>query len=106
MRLELRAKGVRLSPELHEFIDHKLHLALGPLAERLYSVRVRLTDENGPRNGEDIRAHVLARLLSGGSLASEHQSTDSFSAVAGAIERIGRRVTRHNERTRTLQRSA
>ena len=48
MKLELRAKGVRMTDGLRSFIEKRLGFALGRFGHRVRSVRVLLTDINGP----------------------------------------------------------
>lgn len=94
MKVEVRAEGIPMTKHLRAFVERKLRLALGRFGERVRAVRVRLTDINGPRNGEDIRCHIQASVAHGRTLTIQEQRTDPFSAVARATDRAQRSVAR------------
>jgi len=98
MKLELRTEGVAMSKGLREFIDRKLNFAFSRFGQRVRHVRVRLTDVNGPRNGEDIRCHIQATLSPVGFVTIQEQRSDPFAAVARATDRVSRNLARHVER--------
>ena len=104
MKLELRSKGVQMTDELRRFIDKKLRFTLGRFSHRVRRVRVRLTDVNGPRGGEDIECHIRASLGPAGTVTINETRGDAFAAVARASERAGRNLSRHLSRARTARR--
>jgi ribosome-associated translation inhibitor RaiA len=98
MRLELRAEGIPMTEGLRDFIERKVRLALGRCGQRVRRVRVRLTDVNGPKKGEDIRCNIQASVIPAGTLTIDEQRCDPFAAVARATARVGYRLARHLER--------
>jgi ribosomal subunit interface protein len=98
MRLELRADGIAMTEALRDFIEKKVRLALGRFGQRVRHVRVRLTDVNGPRKGEDIRCNIQASVIPAGRLTIDEQRSDPFAAVARASARVSYRLARHLER--------
>jgi len=104
MKLELRAKGVHMTDGLREFIDKKLRVALGRFSHRVQRVRVRLTDINGPRGGEDIQCHIQAHLGRGGAVMIDETRGDAFAAVARASQRVSQYLSRHISRAHRARR--
>ena len=104
MKLELRAKGVRMTDGLRRFIEKKLRFALGRFSHRVRSVRVLLTDINGPRGGEDIRCHIQASLGRAGAVTIKETCSDPFAAVARASRRAGQHMSRRLSRKRSTRR--
>ncbi|QDU68338.1 HPF/RaiA family ribosome-associated protein [Engelhardtia mirabilis] len=108
MNLELRSRGVRVTRELREHVEKRLHFALGRFADRLHRIRVDLQDVNGPRGGEDVGVRIRAEIHPGGVLIVDELRECPFSAVASASDRIGQSVARRMKRvvTRRRRRSA
>ncbi len=104
MKLDLHTNGLPLTDGLREFVERKLHFALGRFGQRVRHVRVRLTDVNGPRNGEDIRCLIHADLAPGGTLTIEEQRSDPFAAVTRAASRASERLARKLDRLHTRRR--
>jgi len=100
MKLELRSKGVPMTEGLRAFIERKLRFAMGRFAHRIQRVRVRLTDVNGPRGGEDIECHIRAHLGAAGSFSIHELERDTFAAVSRASERAHQQLARQLERKR------
>jgi len=98
MRLELRADGLPMTEGLRDFTERKLRSALGRFGQRVCRVRIRLTDINGPRKGEDIRCHIQASVIPAATLTIEEQRCNPFAAVARATDRVGFRLACHFER--------
>ena len=104
MQLDVRTSGLPMTDGLREFVERKLRYALGRFGQRVRHVRVRLTDVNGPKKGEDIRCLIHARLVPGGTLTIEEQRADPFVAVARATERASRRLARELDKLHTRRR--
>lgn len=105
MHIELHAKDIERTAALEEHVHRRLDYALGRFGDRVHDVRVRLTDENGPRGGDDdIRCHVRATVGKAGTLLIEQRGRDAFTAVARAARRLGqeagRKVNRLGKRRR------
>ena len=98
MRLFIRAKGVELTRELRDHIEKRLRFAMSRFGERIRRVRVRLTDINGPRGGEDIECSIRATLAPRGVLTIDEIHSDPYAAVALASDRAGHRLSRHLDR--------
>src|SRR5664279_2182551 len=53
MRLDIRSRNVALTSELRQHIDRRVGQALNRFEQRVGSVRIALTDVNGPKGGPD-----------------------------------------------------
>lgn len=104
MRLNLRADGVQVPESFRELVEDRLHRALGRFQHQVDTVWVRLTDENGPRNGKDIRCHLEAHMVNGGVLRIEEQSTTAFRALSRATERIRFKLLKRLDRQKAWRR--
>ena len=98
MKLELRTKGLRMTSPLRRFAEKKLKSALGRFSDRVHDVKIRLTDINGPRGGEDIHCNIRAGLGALGTLTINETQRDPFAAIALASGRIGRHMSRRLSR--------
>jgi ribosome-associated translation inhibitor RaiA len=94
MKLEVTARGVRISHRLRRHIDRKLRVAFGRFVDRVRQVHIRLEDVNGPRGGDDIVCCIRASLSPGGDLAIRETRCDPYAAVARAAARAGHRLSR------------
>lgn len=104
MQWMLRADGVQIPKSFEAKAEAKLFRALGRFQDQVESVWVRFTDENGPRNGEDIRCHLQARLVNGGVLRIEEQSTTPFRALSRATDRIRFKLRKQLDRRKAWRR--
>ena len=53
MRLDIRSRNVALTSELRQHIDRRVGQALNRFEQHVGSVRIALTDVNGPKGGPD-----------------------------------------------------
>jgi ribosome-associated translation inhibitor RaiA len=104
VKLQLHAKGVRLTDELRRHVERRARFALRRFGERVRHITVRLTDVNGPKGGTDIQCCVLAALSPSGEIVIREMHSDPFSAVSRACERARHGLARRLERLRTRRR--
>lgn len=94
MRISIRASAgwARASADLAR---RRLEFALGRFASRIRSLRVRLTDLNGPRGGLDKQCLVTVRLdRPRRVIVIEDVDPDEAVAMSRAVERAARAVSR------------
>lgn len=73
----------------------RLEFALGRFANRVRSLRVRLTDVNGPRGGLDKKCLITVRLTRPRRvIVIEDVDADERAAVSRTVERLARAVSR------------
>jgi putative sigma-54 modulation protein len=94
MELQIRSEGFRTTAALHAFTRERLGFALGRFRGLVAKVRVRLSDDNGPRGGIDKRCRFEVRLHGAPAVLIEERSDDLYAAIARAAQRVERQVAR------------
>jgi len=102
MRFYISGDLLKVTTGLREYIDRRLHFALGRFATAIDNVSVRVGDVNGPRGGVDKRCQIVVALRAPGSnpIAIDDNDEDVHVAVARASDRAGRTVARAVQRRR------
>ena len=100
MHIHIQARGFALTDSLREHIERRLRFAIGWADDRLRRVSVRLSDENGPRGGEDKRCRIQIAFPGAPSVVIEDTEADLYVAIDRAADRAGRSVARRLERQR------
>jgi len=101
MRLQLTSHRIDLSEDLKDFVERRIHFALGRFTGRIKALSVRLTDVNGPRKGMDKCCAIRVNAGYGGPLVVRERQDNIYSAVALAVERAERAVQRQLSLGRT-----
>lgn len=70
----------------------RVHRALDHLRHVVRSVRIRISDLNGPRGGVDRRCQVVLATLDGTELVAEARTATNLNALDRALARITRQV--------------
>lgn len=89
-----------LTKALRDHAERRLRFALGWADDRLRRISVRLSDENGPRGGEDKRCRIRIAFAGAPSVVIEDTESDVYVAIDRAADRAGRSVARRLERQR------
>lgn len=127
MRIHLFDGPIETTPAMLQFVDRHINASIGRFADRIDEVRVRLTDQNGPkgpggpggpggRRGRrqpaglsDARRAMLmgdkvcvmiASLRNGESVMAREVGVDHYTLIAAAANTLKRRLTRARERTK------
>jgi len=104
MKLELRADGVDLTPDLRAYVERRLRFGLTRFGRRVRRVHVLLTDVNGPRGGDDILCKIRVDLAGHRELVVRQVHEDAFGAAARATERAAHGVSRRLEHLQARRR--
>ena len=104
MRVDIQAKGFKLTQGLMQQTQHRLECDLNWARDHVSCVTVRLSDINGPRGGEDMRALVQVAIPGAQAVVVEDVQSDLYLAIDRAMERAGRAVERRVTRGRDLRR--
>ncbi|HAO32984.1 MAG TPA: HPF/RaiA family ribosome-associated protein [Candidatus Competibacter sp.] len=104
MDINIQARGFSLTKALRDHAERRLRFALGWADDRLRRISVRLSDENGPRGGEDKRCRIRIAFAGAPSVVIEDTETDVYVAIDRAADRAGRSVARRLERQRNQHR--
>jgi len=100
MHIHIQARGFDLTGGLREHVERRLQFALGWADAQLRRVSVRLSDENGPRGGEDKRCRIQIAFPGAASVVVDDTEADLYVAIDRAADRIGRSVARRLARQR------
>ncbi len=100
MRIDIQAKGFKLTEGLLQHTQHRLASDLNWARDHVSCVMVRLSDINGPRGGEDMRALVQVQIPGSQVVVVEDVSSDLYIAIDRAMNRAARTVARRVSRER------
>jgi len=103
MRFSIFGDRVKVTASLREYIDRRLHFALGRFSPAIDHVSVRVGDMNGPRGGVDKQCQIFVELTTPGSnvITVDEHDEDLHAAVVRASNRVGRTVARTLQRKRS-----
>ena len=92
MNIEIRTdKNIQNSERLINYVRAELSQEFQRHSERITHFSVHLSDENGPKSGEeDIRCMIEARPSGLKSVVVNHRSHNIDTAIHGAIDRLKR----------------
>ena len=105
MQIEIQARNFTLTNALRGYVKRRLVFALSTRDDHIQRVKVRLSDINGPRGGEDKRCHIQVVLPHLPDVVIEDTEEDLYAAIDRAVDRagrtVGRRVTRQRDNGRS-----
>lgn len=104
MRVDIQANGFKLTQGLLQHTQDRLACDLSWARDHVSCVTIRLSDINGPRGGEDMRAMVQVAMPGAQAVVVEDVRSDLYVAIDKAMERAGRAVARRVSRGRDLRR--
>jgi ribosome-associated translation inhibitor RaiA len=94
MRVQLRTRDLPKDEALHEYVDRRARFAIGRFAAWVPSLRVTLSDANGPRGGVDKSCRATANLDGLPSITVSSLDASTRDAVDRALARLARAVRR------------
>jgi ribosomal subunit interface protein len=100
MHIDIQARGFTLTVGLREYVERRLRFVFGSTRRSVRRISVRLSDQNGPRGGDDMRCRMQVSLAAAPSVSIEDTETNLYVAIDRAADRLGRTVTRRIERLR------
>ena len=106
MQIDIQARNFSLTHALRGHIERRLGFALSTRDDHIQRVKVRLSDINGPRGGEDKCCQIQVVLSQLTDVVIEDTEVDMYSAIDRAADRAARTVGRRLNRQRDKSRSA
>jgi len=97
MQIRVHREDAAVNAEMIAFIERRLYLSLGRFGGRLRSAVVSLRELNGSGGGPGgvtRECHVSVRFTHGGTVAITERHGEMREAVARAVERTARTVSR------------
>jgi len=105
MTFDVQSMNFGQSDALYDYAVKSLGAALDRFDKRVDHVTVRLTDENGPRGGKDMKCRLVVALHRFGTVVIDQEDMDPYNAIDRAAERAKRTVRRTINRRRDSRRS-
>lgn len=106
MQIDIQARNFQLTNALRGHVERRLGFALSTRDDHIQRIRVRLSDINGPRGGEDKCCHIQVILPRLPDVVIEDTEEDLYAAIDRAADRAGRTVGRRLTRQRDMDRSS
>ncbi len=104
MQIDIQARGFHLTEALRAHVTRRLGFALHGRDQAVRRVRVRLSDINGPRGGEDKCCHVQITLDRLSDVIVKDVQGDLYAAIDRAADRVGGALARRLKRQRIRRR--
>lgn len=106
MQIVIQARGLSLTPSLHEYIERRIRFALDWATQHVRKLSVNLVDLNGPRGGEDKCCRIRLGIAGASDIVIEDTQVDVFIAIDRAADRAGRTLARQMARQRQRRRDS
>jgi ribosome-associated translation inhibitor RaiA len=100
MQIDIQTRGFTLTRGLREHAERRLRFAFSPARPEVLRIAVRLSDQNGPRGGEDKRCRIQVTFAGVPGVVIEDTEADLYVAIDRAADRAGRTVARRIARRR------
>lgn len=100
MRIGIIVRGIELTEAIRHYARRRLTTALGRYRQALKSVRMSLTDINGPRGGVDKHCVIEVRVPTLNPIVVRERDADLYVAIDRAADRVDRAVARRLSRSR------
>lgn len=104
MKPTIVAKGVKLSRRLREYVIHRLGHTLNRAHYSIQRIKVRITDQNGPRGGIDKHCRIHLTLAGFPSVVVTERGSDVVAMVDQAAQRSAQTVERLLARAKAIPR--
>ncbi|KAA3611681.1 MAG: hypothetical protein DWQ01_06250 [Planctomycetota bacterium] len=104
MKIKIHCEHPGFGTSTRTELLERVRAILAPYANRLSEVRLSLTDQNGPRKGEDLLCVATARMGRGATVAVTANSEPNVYQVTTVLRRLRRSVRKRLERKRTSHR--
>ncbi|PFH11282.1 sigma 54 modulation/S30EA-like ribosomal protein [Collimonas sp. PA-H2] len=95
-------KGVKLSRRLREYVSHRLSRALDRKHYSIQAMKVRISDQNGPRGGIDKQCQIQLTLNGLPTVVITEKGSDVAAMVNQAAHRAAQAIERLLARTRSI----
>lgn len=100
MNFDIQSHDFPLTSALLDHVERRLRFVLTRRSERIQRVVLRLGDNNGPRGGVDKFCRIQVYLVDAHLAVVEDVGLDMYAVIDSAVERVGRVVVKHLDRSR------
>jgi putative sigma-54 modulation protein len=102
MNLHIYSKGFKLTDAIREYAESRTRYAITRISYKVSSVKVILSDENGPRGGVDKKCQISLKMEGFNDLVVQEMDEDLYEAISRCTVRLRRVSQRKVERMRDL----
>ena len=102
MRIEIQARGFELTEGLRQHTERRLQFAIDWASDEVRTVKVRFSDINGPRGGNDKCCTIQIPIAGQRDVFVKDTEADLYVAIDRAAERVERTLSRKLERVREV----
>ena len=103
MRINIQARGFELTEGLRQHTERRLQFAIDWASDEVRTVKVRFSDINGPRGGQDKCCTIQIPIAGQRDVIIKDTEADLYVAIDRAADRIERSLSRKLERVREVQ---
>ena len=104
MQIEIQARDFTLTEALDSYIRRRFNFVLSSRYDQIKSIRVSLSDINGPRGGIDKRCCIKVSVPRLKDIVIEDTESDLYVAIDRATDRASRTINRRLSRLQQKQR--
>ncbi|MFK8010496.1 MAG: HPF/RaiA family ribosome-associated protein [Marinicellaceae bacterium] len=91
--------------EIRSFINHKVKTTLKRFNYLIKKIEIRITDENGPKGGDDKNCMVYIKTDLFPEIVINGVKPDAYASVSDAVLRAKRTLARRVKQTRSYART-
>jgi putative sigma-54 modulation protein len=103
MRINIQARGFELTEGLRQHTERRLQFAIDWASDEVRTVKVRFSDINGPRGGQDKCCTIQIPIAGQRDVVIKDTEADLYVAIDRAADRVERTLSRKLERVREVQ---
>ncbi len=92
MVIDIQARGFTVTPSLQSYIVQRLSRPLARIRNVIHKIAVRISDDNGPRRGNDKRCLIHITFDGRREVVVQDVSHDMYSAIRKASIRAAQTV--------------
>jgi ribosomal subunit interface protein len=104
--IDIQAQNFSLTDAIKSHIEHKLEPIIHHYGDRIINIHVHLSDENGPKGGNDKHCLIHVELQKLPTVVTEDFEENLYTAIDSCCHRAERAVRKSIERKQTLARKA
>ncbi len=97
--------SVTVTLEERQAVENTVHSALANFESHIQDVTVFLSDDNGPKGGEDQRCRIVTHMPVAGAVTTEEVASNVISAAMLAAEEMAKVVSKYWKRRQVLDRN-
>ncbi len=102
--IDVQAQNFSLTDAIKSYTEQKLEAMIHHYGDRIINVHVHLSDENGPKGGNDKHCLIHVELHKLPTVIIEDSEENLYSAIDNCCHRAERTVRKTLERKQTLSR--